>query len=171
MTLRNTTPVPNVFFDSLMSQLSSSAVRVYLKIVRNTYGWRDPQGNVKLRDWISHSQFAKVGLSSRSVTTAIDELLKQDLITLTDDYGNPLDHPKKRKNAKRIYYGLKHNTQANPALNKAKNDKNKGQFLPSTKEITTKEMYKANERLTDQERMQQILQNEEEKQIRRDNWL
>ncbi|MFD2916857.1 hypothetical protein [Psychroserpens luteus] len=170
MTLRNTTPVPNVFFDSLMIELSSSAVRVYLKIVRNTYGWRDPQGNVKQRDWISHSQFSKVGLSSRSVTTAIDELLGHNLITLTDDFGNLLNHPKQRKNAKRIYYGLQSNTQVNLAFNKAKNDKNKAQFLPTTKEISSQK-YKANERLSDQERMQQILQNEEDKQIRRNNWL
>jgi hypothetical protein len=170
MTLRNTTPVPNVFFDSLMLELSSSAVRVYLKIVRNTYGWRDSQGNVKKRDWISHSQFSKVGISSRSVTTAIDELLSHNLIILTDDYGNLLDNPNKRKNAKRIYYGLQLNTHANNALDNAKKDKNKEQLLPTTKDNSTKQRYKANERLSDQERLQQILQDEEEKQIKRDNW-
>ncbi|MDG5490616.1 replication protein [Psychroserpens sp. SPM9] len=169
MRLKYTTPIPNRFFDELMIDLSASAVRVYLKIARNTYGWRDPQGNVKPRDWISHSQFSKVGLSSRSVTTAITELLELDLITLTDDYGNILNNPQKRKNAKRIYYALKTINKENYTLDKAKNDKNKGQILPRTKEIPLQKL-KANERLTDQERMQEILQNEEEKQIKRDNW-
>ncbi|WP_299223159.1 replication protein [uncultured Psychroserpens sp.] len=171
MRLKYTTPIPNRFFDELMIDLSASAIRVYLKIARNTYGWRDTQGNVKSRDWISHSQFSKVGLSSRSVTTAINELLELNLITLTDDYGNILNNPQRRKNAKRIYYALKTNNKENSTLYKAKNDKNNGQLLPTTKDISTKEKYSANERLTDQERLQEILQNEEEKQVKRDNWV
>ncbi|QMU63564.1 MAG: hypothetical protein GKR88_04240 [Flavobacteriaceae bacterium] len=72
MRLNNTTAVPNVFFDTQMQHLSGSAIRVYLKIVRNTIGWRDANGKVKLRDWISHSQFEKTGISNRSVTSAIE---------------------------------------------------------------------------------------------------
>ena len=77
MKLNNTTPVPNIFFDEQIGNLSGSAVRVYLKIVRNLLGWRDEQGRVKERDWISHSQFEKTGLSNRSVTNGIQELLEQ----------------------------------------------------------------------------------------------
>ncbi len=57
MRLNNTTPVPNAFFDKHIGSMSGSAVRVYLKIVRNLLGWRDEFGKVKRRDWISHSQF------------------------------------------------------------------------------------------------------------------
>ncbi|WP_299111952.1 hypothetical protein [uncultured Winogradskyella sp.] len=171
MTLRYTTPVANVFFDSLMQQLSSSAIRVYLKIARNTNGWRNELGQVKKRDWIAHSQFGKVGVSPRSVTTAVEELLSLELIHVTDEQGNSLHDPQKRKRAKRIYYGLIDQTQAQTAFNSAQNHKNKTQFQPTTKESSTKEKYNVNERLTDKQRMQQILQNEEEKQIKRDDWL
>ena len=168
--LKYTTPVPNKFFDQQMIDLSASAIRVYLKIVRQTLGWRDENGYPKQRDWISHSQFGNVGVSSRSVTTAIDELLSHNLIVLTDEQGNLLNHPQKRKRAKRIYYSLTSNTNANSAFNKVKIDRNKTQFLPTTKETSTR-LYKANERIPDHVRLRQILQEEEEKQIKRDSWL
>ena len=170
MTLRYTTPIPNRFFDKLMIDLSASAIRVYLKIARNTLGWRDKQGNVKERDWISHSQFGNIGVSSRSVTTAVDELLSYGLIHLTDEHGNSLNHPKKRKRSKRIFYSLVLNTKANSSDNKAKIDKTKAQFLRTTKDIFQNSS-EQKRHLTDRERIQQLFQSEEEKQIRRDNWL
>jgi len=149
--------------------MSSSAARVYLKIARNTLGWRDNEGNFKKRDWISHSQFDRVGVSKRSVSSAIEELISLGLIRATDDYGNPLNRPEQRKNAKRIFYALVLETSANPTYNKAKIDKTKGQLLPPTKENPTK-VYKANERIPDHVRLQEILLDEEEKQFKRDNW-
>ncbi len=169
MRLNNTTPVPNDFFDKLMADLSSSAVRVYLKIVRNTFGWRDENGYPKKRDWISHSQFSKVGLSNRSVTNAIDELIDKKLITLTNYLGNRLTTPKARKQAQRIFYSINLDKPEIIADTHAKNDKTKAQNLRSTKEILIPK-YSANERIPDHVRMQQILQEEELKQVRRDNW-
>ena len=168
MKLRYTTPISNTFFDNLMQQLSSSAIRVYLKIARNTNGWRNEFGQVKQRDWIAHSQFSKVGVSPRSVTNAVDELLKFSLIHVTDDQGNSLHDPQKRKRAKRIYYGLIDQTQAKPTFNNAQNDQNIKQFLPTTKDISLQKL-KANKRIPDHIRLQEILQDEEEKQVERDN--
>ncbi len=169
MRLNNTTPVPNDFFDKLMADLSSSAVRVYLKIVRNTFGWRDENGYPKKRDWISHSQFSKVGLSNRSVTNAIDELVEKKLIILTDYLGNKLITPKQRKHAQRIFYTITNNSENN-ALTHAKNDKTKAQILRPTKEISLPK-YNANERIPDHIRIQQIKDEEQKKQVQRDRWL
>lgn len=170
MTIKNTTPVPNKFFDELMIDLSASAIRVYLKIVRNTRGWRDANGYPKQRDWIAHSQFANVGVSSRSVTSAIEELLSHNLIQLTDDNGNLLHNPQQRKRANRIYYALTTPTTAKNAFYNEKNKKKPSQALPATKEISIPK-YKANERMPDHIRIRQILQEEKEKQYKRDNWL
>ena len=169
MRLNKTTPVPNILFDSLMSDLSSSAVRVYLKIIRNTFGWRDENGNPKKRDWISHSQFSKVGLSNRSVTNALDELIEKNLITLTDYSGNDLTTPKQRKQAQRIFYSITNNIENNTFTN-AKNDQTKAQILRPTKEISLLK-YNAKDKIPDNVRIEQIKQEQQRKQMQRDNWL
>ena len=111
MRLNKTTPVPNIFFDKHIAGLSGSAVRVYLKIIRNLLGWRDENGKVKQKDWIAHSQFEKTGLSNRSVTNGIQELLDQNLIQVTDYLNNDLSDPFQRKKAKRVYYSLNQENQ------------------------------------------------------------
>ena len=153
-----------------MVDLSASSIRVYLKIVRNTFGWRDSQGNVKKRDWISHSQFGNVGVSSRSVTNAIEQLLEFGLIRLTDYQGNDLSNPKERKLAKRIYYSPVVDNLENIALNKANTKDIPPQNLPTTKEILQKK-YKANQRITDRTRIRRIIDEDQRKQIQRDSWL
>ena len=170
MKLTNTTPVPNTFFDTHIGSLSGSAVRVYLKIVRNILGWRDEQGRVKERDWISHSQFEKTGLSNRSVTNGIQELLEQKLITVTDYLNNDLTDPYKRKKAKRVYYApLLENQEKNTFYN-AKTKEIPTQNLHSTKEISLPK-YNANERIPDHIRLEQIRQEQHRKQMQRDSWL
>jgi len=169
MKLSNTTAIPNEFFDELMAKLSSSAIRVYLKIARNTFGWRDENGYPKKRDWISHSQFSKVGISNRSVTNALDELIEKNLIYLTDYSGLPLNTPNQRKQAQRIFYSIVHNVE-NTTLTNAKFDPTRTQNLRPTKEISLPR-YNANERMPDHIRMQQILQEEAQKQAKRDNWV
>ena len=77
MKLSNTTAVPNQFFDNQMKDLSGSALRVYLKIVRNTIGWRDNNGNIKKRDWIAHSQFEKVFNALRNIFDGYHVRLKR----------------------------------------------------------------------------------------------
>lgn len=169
MSLKGTTPVPNFFLDHRMKELSSSSVRVYLKIIRNTLGWRDPHGGFKKRDWIAHSQFEKVGISIRSVTKAIDELLQFGMIKVTDEKGYNLSNAQNRKLAKRIYYAPIIETNEKITDHKAKSTPIQKQLLPSTKEID-KRKYKANERIPDSVRLQQILEEEEKKQSQRDSW-
>ncbi len=185
MRLNNTTPVPNVFFDSHLENLSGSAVRVYLKIVRNLLGWRDENGNVKKRDWIAHSQFEKTGLSNRSVTSGVQELLDHGLIGVSDDYLNNLNDPLKRKKAKRVYYSLVlENTPTtensafyseNSTFYNAKSIEKTPQNLRITKDISLQK-YSANERVPDHIRIEQIRRErlkkqEMDKQKERDSWL
>ena len=122
-----------------------------------------------MRNPISHSQFSKVGVSSRSVTSAIDELLTLNLITLTDDTGKSLHDPQQRKRANRIYYALTTQHPAKTTDTTERNNKKPTQISHSTKEIFTKE-YNANERIPDQVRMEQINQEQQRKQMQRDNW-
>ena len=183
MTLRGTTPVSNGFFDRRMIDLSASAIRVYLKIVRNTWGWRDANGEVKSRDWISHSQFSNVGVSSRSVTKAVEELLHYGMIRVTDDHGNSLSDPQKRKNAKRVYYAPIAEKTVETAYNNEKIDSNNAKqdhtppsFLRTTKDISTKEytaettLHPQNQRISDHARIQQIRDQEQRQQLKRNNW-
>ncbi|WP_335974041.1 hypothetical protein [Gaetbulibacter jejuensis] len=170
MRLNKTTPVPNAFFDKHISDLSGSAVRVYLKIVRNLLGWRDENGNVKQRDWISHSQFEKTGLSNRSVTNAIQELLDLKLIETSDYTGVNLSSPQQRKQAKRVYYALVQDNHENSALYNEKTKENTTQNMRTTKEISLPK-YSANERIPDHIRIEQIKQEQQRKQMQRDSWL
>ena len=169
MKLNNTTPVPNLFFDKHIGSLSGSAVRVYLKIVRNLLGWRDENGNVKQKDWIAHSQFEKTGLSNRSVTNGIQELLANKLIQVTDYLNNDLKDPFKRKKAKRVYYSLLLENQEKTTFYNEKTKEIPTQELRSTKEISLPK-YNADEHIPDQIRMEQIRQEQQRKQMQRDNW-
>lgn len=185
MRLNNTTPVPNAFFDSNLENLSGSAVRVYLKIVRNLLGWRDENGNVKKRDWIAHSQFEKTGLSNRSVTSGVQELLDHGLIGVTDDYLNNLCDPLKRKKAKRVYYSLVLENSPTTEKSTFYSEKNT-LYNEKTKEITpqnlliTKEIslpkLSVMQRVPDHIRIEQIRQERIKKeqmhmQKERDSWL
>lgn len=74
----NYTQVPNVVVDELASQLSDSAFKLYVVLIRKTKGWD------QARDAISISQFEKItGKSRPTVVKAIDELVKLRLIRKT----------------------------------------------------------------------------------------
>lgn len=191
MKLHRMTPVPNVFFDELMKDLSASALRVYLKIARNTLGWRTAQGEVKSRDWIAHAQFEKMGLSNRSVSSAVDELVHKKLILVTNERHQDVSEPKLRRDCKRVFYALnsleanqnssQHATQNHPqhaisvqdqrktALLHAKTDQKSTQNLLSTKDIFSQK-YNANERIPDHIRLAELMQREEQKQLQRTKW-
>jgi len=76
---------------------------------------------------------------------------------------------KARKQAQRIFYSINLNKFEIIANTNAKSDTTPTQKLRPTKEILLQK-YKANEHIPDHERIQQILQEEELKQARRDNW-
>ncbi|WP_335973200.1 hypothetical protein [Gaetbulibacter jejuensis] len=138
--------------------------------MRNVFGWRDAQGKIKERDWISHTQFEKTGLSNRSVTNGIQELLDKHLIKVTDYLGKDLTDPFLRKKTKRVYYSINLDNCEKDAFYNEKTKENHTQKMRSTKEISLPK-YNANERIPDHIRIEQIRQEQEQKQIQRDSWL
>ena len=71
----NSFQLPNAFVDDMLAQVGGNACKVYLLIVRKTRGWQ------KEKDYISYSQIQKItGISSATVSKAIDELSKLGLI-------------------------------------------------------------------------------------------
>lgn len=102
----NFTKTPNILFDQLIPELSNSELKILLVIIRQTNGWIDHRSKrYKTRDRITYSQFiSKTGISRRIVSSAINSLLKKNLIEITDTSGNVLDNPENRKGRFFIYY-------------------------------------------------------------------
>lgn len=105
--MRNVTPIPNTLFDKYLSQLRPSDTIVLLTIFRFTNGWIDPHtGQRKKRDWISNSLFeSKTGMSSKTISQAISNLIEMRLVKATDFSGTELLTPESRRGKTRIYYG------------------------------------------------------------------
>src|ERR1035437_8999011 len=105
----STTPVPNFLFDIHLKELKSAELKVILIIIRQTLGWVDRRAVLgrKERDWISSSQLqSKTGSSQRAISSAIETLVKKNLIDVLDERGNNLDTADKRKGKPRLYYRL-----------------------------------------------------------------
>lgn len=103
----NTTPVPNALFDIYLKELKSAELKVLLVIIRQTLGWSDRRSvrGRKERDWISNGQLKnKTGCSRRAISSATETLVQKQLIEVTDDWGNPLTNPSKRKGKLRLFY-------------------------------------------------------------------
>ena len=104
--MRNYTKVPNTVFEHL--NLSEKELKVLLVVVRQVLGWKDPiTGNTKNRDWISQRYYCmRTGLSNRSVSTAIDDLVQKKMIIATNAGGQELKTKEMRRMQERIYYSL-----------------------------------------------------------------
>jgi hypothetical protein len=113
-----TVPVPNALFDGLLPTLRDTELRVLLVVIRATVGWRDRQGRVKARDWISHGQLVKrTGRGSEAVSGAVDRLVRYGLIVVEDAAGRLLCTPaERRRYLGRVYYRLGENLGKTPGL-------------------------------------------------------
>jgi len=106
MPLHKTTPVPNAVFDQLLPYLNQAQLKVLLVIIRQTLGWYDPKTNKrKSKDWIAISFFVrKTGLTAKSISLALSELIHNDYVLAFDHKGRRLKTPQDRRGKKRIYY-------------------------------------------------------------------
>lgn len=105
MNYKQTTQVPNEIFDTQLSQLSHSELKILLYVIRQTYGWKLKNGKRKTRDRISHSQFiSKCNISRRILSPTIQSLILKQLIRVTDFKENLLHTPESRKGKVGIYY-------------------------------------------------------------------
>ena len=103
----NTTPVPNAVFDEHLKELKLAELKVLLIIIRQTFGWEDKRTKSERKeiDWISGSQLAlKTGCSKRAINTAIQVLVKKNLIEVLSQSGELLETPEKRKGQQKLFY-------------------------------------------------------------------
>ena len=161
MNYKNTTQVPNELFDIYLPSLTKSELKVLLIIIRQTIGWIDTRTKKRKRkDRISLSFFSiKSGLKRKSISIAIASLIKKDLILALDYNEKELREPKDRKGKKRIYYTCKFYYSARKEQTSVEKDKNIGTYRPITKLRPTKLIPTKPKKLSDKERLAQILQN------------
>ena len=133
----STTPVPNSLFDVHLKELKSAELKVLLIIIRQTLGWADRRAVLgrKERDWISNSQLqSKTGSSQRAISSAIETLVRMNLIAILDAGGTILDTPYKRQGKTKLYYQLS-NTWEKPVNNPVNYDPTYAKF---TEDISKK---------------------------------
>lgn len=103
----NSTQTPNTLLDDIMKTLTDTELRVVLTIIRRTIGYVEP-GNPKKRKkraWISQKLFGIcTGKSGKAISNAIDSLVQQNLIEVTNKQGEVLPTKSKRRGATRLYY-------------------------------------------------------------------
>lgn len=106
----NTTPTPNELYNGEMKKMSDTELRVVLIVTRATFGWimDEKTGMRKIEDWISHSQLIrKSGRTSRSVSTAVDNCVKNGWIETRSEQGKLLATAEERKlHGGKIFYRL-----------------------------------------------------------------
>lgn len=104
---KKSTQVPNEVFDAHLKTLTPASLKVLLFILRRTTGQVDPsnkQLRVK-RAWISQGLFARAcNLSRRAVSNAIELLITDSLIDVTDRKGISMHTKEKRRGASRLYF-------------------------------------------------------------------
>ena len=100
------TNVPNTIFDIHLKELGYAELKVFLVIIRQTYGWKDKRtGTYKRWDWISQQFFVrKTGLSARSVSSAISNLITKNLIKVKNEQGRVVRLNKERQYASKLYF-------------------------------------------------------------------
>lgn len=106
--IKQTTPVPNFFFDTLLPSLKESEIKITLTVIRQTWGWVDKTtGGRKERDRISGWQFRqKTGMSKRVIAKAINSLSDRGILEVSDYSGNKLMFASDRKGRKYLYYRI-----------------------------------------------------------------
>lgn len=165
----NSTQTPNELFDEHLPYLNQAQLKVLLVVIRQTLGWIDPKTKKRKRkDWISIQFFIKrTGLTFKSVSIAIAELIRKDLIIAMTQNEKKLPLPSDRKGKKKIYYAYAPYFRRVTKKSMVDILLDVFTFPPNTKETPTKEnitYVKTTQdspklRQTDQERIQQLLLN------------
>ncbi len=170
MLYRQTTQTPNVLFDVHLKTLSRSELTVLLTVIRKTIGMVDPLNTKQRleRAWISQRLFSIcTGLSGRSVSNAIESLVKRELIIVTNKYGHHLKTKASRRGVFKLYYSSSLLLEQSQEKRKSSevtchNPVTKGHLIKLTdiKLLCAKKSqgFKKVQRLSDRERILQIVQ-------------
>jgi hypothetical protein len=75
-------------------------------VLRQTLGRRNPDGTLKERDWLSHSQLkSRTGRAGEAVSSAVDSLVRRGLIEVRGEGGRLLADPAaRRREHRRLYF-------------------------------------------------------------------
>lgn len=165
-----TTQVPNELFDQYLHHLNQSELKVILVVIRQTLGYIDRKTKKRKRkDWIAMGFFQrKTGLTRKSISIAIHDLIEKELLVALDYYERELRSSKDRRGKKRIYYAYAPYFRASrrtwvekfsDKLTYGLNTK-----LTPTKEVLSEQNTHQNQ--TDYQRYQQIQRNRQQPQNR-----
>jgi|GEM_PF-2597351 len=114
------TAFPNALIDDIMPLLRDTQWRVLCVVVRQTIGWRSPDGRGrKSRDWLTQSQLKRrTGRASEALSRAVDGLVRRGLIEVVDEQGSGLTTAAERRRCRgRLYYRLGAALDAQPTSN------------------------------------------------------
>lgn len=159
MYYRQTTQIPNEIIEAIPTlNLSGSEVKLLLIFYRATWGWH------KLRDRLTFSELIRrTGLGHRSISTSIQTLIDKQLLKVTDYQGTELNTPLERKGKLYLFYTP---LRLNTALSSKKQCSNGHQPMHKQEHNKTnvtkpsvigKKIHQGTRKLTDSERIQQIL--------------
>lgn len=105
MNYKKTSQLPNIVVDSYLKILSEKELKILLLVLRQTVGFTDGKGGRKQKDWLSQKFIAsRTGLSFKSVSLGIDQLIKKKLIIAYAQNGAILHSAEARKGSQRILY-------------------------------------------------------------------
>lgn len=159
MHYKQTTQIPNEIIEVIPTlKLSGSEVKLLLIFYRATWGWH------KIRDRLTFSELMRrTGLGHRIISTSIQSLVDKKLLKVTDYKGNELNTPQERKGKLYLFYTPLRLTSAVSSVKQSNNkhqpmQKQKDNKTNVTKPIVTgKKIHQGTKKLTDVERVQQIL--------------
>ena len=108
MLYKQTTQVPNFFFDQYLKTFTEAEMKVFLVILRQTIGWVNKKtGKRKERDRITIKWFIHAtGLSPRAISKSLSSLCLKKHILITDYQGNELFEANKRRGKSYLYYAM-----------------------------------------------------------------
>ena len=109
MFYKQSTQVPNFFFDQYLPSFTEAEIKVFLFILRQTFGWIDRRtGKRKERDRITSNRFiGATGLSKRAISKALCSLSIKRRILITNYQDKELFEGKERKGKSYLYYAIR----------------------------------------------------------------
>ena len=158
MNYKETTQIPNAVIDVHLKNLSEKELKILLLIIRQTIGFSDGKGGRKKREWLSQRFIStRTGLSNKSISLGLRELISKNIVIATNKKGALLDNPEARKGCLRIFYA---STFFQPISNVKLSSKpitKSNTIKLTTKKLTTENIIKTkNKRLSDWERYCQL---------------
>ena len=157
--------VSNELLDHHLKTLNECELKVLLTIIRRTIGYADKRNSNKRveRAWISQKLFILcTGNSGRCVSSAIDTLVRKNLIVVTDVKGRVFPSPKSRRGKVKLYYASRLRLDSKKRINNSNRScpsavKNSNTIKLKSIKLLCEQSSQGTERISDRQRLEQIL--------------